>query len=97
MMRLDQVPGNSTRAFTKTDSRQTWASRVSAKCARSPSSRKTRNSTWQPDVPLEIAARLLLPLDRFEERLDVAPAKAAAALALDDLKEQCRAVLDLGG
>ena len=42
----------------------------------------------------EVAALGLLALDRFEQRLEVADAEAARALALDDLEEDRRAVLD---
>ena len=43
---------------------------------------------------LEVASALLLALDGFEERLEVALAERARALALDDLVEDRRAVLD---
>ena len=36
---------------------------------------------------LEVAAERLLALDRLEERLEVAVAEAARAVALDDLEE----------
>src|SRR5579863_3901878 len=42
--------------------------------------------------PLQISACLLLALDGFEERLEVAFAETAAALALNDFEEQGRAI-----
>src|SRR6478752_7318798 len=42
---------------------------------------------------LEIAAQRLLALDSLEQRLEVALAKAAGALALDNLKEHGRTIL----
>ena len=42
-------------------------------------------------VPLQIPPRRLLPLDRLEQRLEVALAEALGALPLDDLVEQRRA------
>src|SRR6185436_7631367 len=46
---------------------------------------------------LEIAPGRLFRFDRFEERLEVALAETAAAVALDDLEEQRRPVLDGSG
>ena len=46
---------------------------------------------------LEVPAPRLLDLDRLEERLEVADAEAARAVALDDLEEERRAVLDRAG
>src|SRR5919107_4414995 len=43
---------------------------------------------------LQVAAALLLALDRLEQRLEVAVAEAARAVALDDLEEDRRAVAD---
>src|ERR671938_1224883 len=43
---------------------------------------------------LEVAALGLLALDRLEQRLEVAVAEAAGAVALDDLEEDRRAVAD---
>src|SRR5215218_5992464 len=43
---------------------------------------------------LEVAAPRLLDLDRLEQRLEVAHAEAARPVALDDLEEEGRAVLD---
>src|SRR6187200_772042 len=43
---------------------------------------------------LEVAAALLLALDGLEQRLEVAVAEAARAVALDDLEEDRRAVAD---
>src|SRR3954471_19908878 len=43
---------------------------------------------------LKVAALLLLALDRLEQRLEVAHAEAARAVALDDLEEEGRPVLD---
>src|SRR3990172_4316477 len=43
---------------------------------------------------LQVPAPRLLRLERFEQRLEVAFAKAAAAVALDDLDERRRAILD---
>ena len=43
---------------------------------------------------LEIPPECLLPLDRFEQRLEVALAESPAALALDDLEEERRPILD---
>src|SRR6266508_6736195 len=43
---------------------------------------------------LKVATLLLLALDRLEQRLEVAFAEAAAALALDDLDEQRRPILE---
>src|SRR6187200_2217208 len=43
---------------------------------------------------LEVAAALLLALDGLEQRLEVAVAEAARAVALDDLEEHRRAVAD---
>ena len=42
---------------------------------------------------LEVAAQRLLALDRLEQRLEVAVAEAACAVALDHLEEQRRPVL----
>src|SRR3954464_217290 len=42
----------------------------------------------------EVAALLLLPLDRLEQRLEVALAEAERAVPLDELEEQGRAVAD---
>src|SRR6266508_3674456 len=42
----------------------------------------------------QVPALLLLALDRLEQRLEVAFAEAAAALALDDLDEQRRPILE---
>src|SRR5438309_3552058 len=44
-------------------------------------------------VALEVAAERLLALDRLEQRLEVAVAEAARAVALDHLEEQRRPVL----
>src|SRR5271170_54954 len=41
---------------------------------------------------LEISAQSLLTLDRFKQRLEVAFSETAAALALDNLEKQRRAV-----
>src|SRR6185436_17100616 len=46
---------------------------------------------------LEIAPGRLFRFDRFEERLEVALAESAAAVALDDLEEERRPVLDGAG
>src|SRR3954447_26060284 len=43
---------------------------------------------------LKIPAQRLLALDRLEERLEVAVAEAAGAVALDDLEEDRRTVAD---
>src|SRR3954452_11135870 len=43
---------------------------------------------------LQVPAQCLLALDRLEERLEVALAEAACAVALDDLEEDGRAVAD---
>src|SRR5688500_13505636 len=43
---------------------------------------------------LQVAPQLLLALDRLEQRLEVALAEAAGAVALDDLEEHRRAVAD---
>src|ERR1700750_1855800 len=43
---------------------------------------------------LQVAAPLLLALDGLEQRLEVAVAEAARAVALDDLEEDRRAVAD---
>src|SRR5690349_22571492 len=43
---------------------------------------------------LEVAALGLLALDRLEQRLEVAVAEAARAVALDDLEEDRRPVAD---
>src|SRR5262245_16035746 len=43
---------------------------------------------------LQISARRLLALDRFEQRLEVPFAEAARALPLDDLVEERRPILD---
>src|ERR687885_1070182 len=43
---------------------------------------------------LQVAALGLLALDRLEQRLEVAVAEAARAVALDDLEEDRRAVAD---
>src|ERR687890_2730686 len=43
---------------------------------------------------LQVAALLLLALDRLEQRLEVALAQAARAVALDDLEEDRRAVAE---
>ena len=43
---------------------------------------------------LEVPALRLLALDRLEERLEVADPEAARAVALDDLEEERRAILD---
>jgi hypothetical protein len=42
----------------------------------------------------EVAAALLLALDRLEERLEVALAEAERAVPLDDLEEDRRAVAE---
>src|SRR5213083_1589201 len=46
-----------------------------------------------PRRPLEIASERLLALDRLEERLEVAVAEAAGAVALDHLEKHGRTVL----
>ena len=46
---------------------------------------------------LEVAAPSLLDLDRLEERLEVADAEAARAVALDDLEEEGRPILHGAG
>src|SRR6185312_15670481 len=46
---------------------------------------------------LEVAARRLLALDGLEQRFEVALAKAARALTLDDLEEHRRAILLVAG
>src|SRR3712207_2426511 len=56
----------------------------------SPSS---RSSSASPSVS-EVAAEGLLTLDRLEQRLEVAVAEAARAVALDDLEEDRRPVAD---
>src|ERR1700749_3397554 len=43
---------------------------------------------------LQVAAFLLLALDGFEQSFEVSLAEAAAPLALDDFKEECRAILN---
>src|SRR5919107_1460376 len=43
---------------------------------------------------LQVAALLLLALDRLEQRLEVAVAEPARAVALDDLEEHRRPVAD---
>src|SRR5262249_57635527 len=43
---------------------------------------------------LQVAAQLLVPLDRLEECLEVAVPEAARPVALDDLEEQRRAVAE---
>src|SRR5262245_11987645 len=50
-----------------------------------------------PSKRLQIAAEGLLALDCLEERLEVAGAEAAGALALDHLEEDRRAVLHILG
>src|SRR3954465_7303508 len=59
-----------------------------------PSSFVRRSSSPNEAAPLEIPPQLLLALDRLEERLEVALAEAARAVALDDLEEHRRAVAD---
>src|SRR4029450_5820797 len=49
---------------------------------------------WSLAERLEVAALRLLPLDRLGQRLEIADAEAARAVALDDLEEERRAVLD---
>src|SRR5688500_14566857 len=46
---------------------------------------------------LEVAPASLLDLDRLEERLEVTHAEAAGAVALDDLEEEGRPILDRAG
>ena len=46
---------------------------------------------------LEVAALLLLALDRLEQRLEVADPEATRAVALDDLEEERRSVLHRSG
>ena len=46
---------------------------------------------------LEVAAPGLLDLDRLEQRLEVADAEAAGAVALDDLEEERRPILHRAG
>jgi hypothetical protein len=55
-----------------------------------------RHAQWArpQDMLLKIAAQFLLTFDSFEESLEVSFAKAAAALALDDLVEDGRAIFD---
>src|SRR4051812_41268243 len=43
---------------------------------------------------LEVTAKLLLSLDRFEQRLEVALPERLRTLSLDDLVEERRAILD---
>src|SRR5688500_8819810 len=45
----------------------------------------------------QVAALLLLALDGLEQRLEVAHAEAARAVALDDLEEEGRPILDRAG
>src|ERR671917_280498 len=47
-----------------------------------------------PPTSSEVAAALLLALDRLEQRLEVALAEPERAVPLDELEEHRRAVLD---
>src|ERR671922_2416547 len=51
----------------------------------------------RPTPSLEVAPPRLLELDRLEERLEVADAKAPRTVPLDDLEEERRPVLDRPG
>src|SRR5919197_6613357 len=46
---------------------------------------------------LEVAALRLLALDRLEQRLEVADPKSPRPVALDDLEEESRPILDGSG
>src|SRR6185369_8214859 len=63
------------------------------------SSRRSHRAGTGParEPRLEVPALLLFALDRFEQRLEVADAEAARAVALDDLEEERRAILDGAG
>src|ERR1019366_907018 len=47
----------------------------------------------QPSAALQIAPGMLFPFDCFKQSLEVPFAETAAALALNDLKEQCWPIL----
>src|SRR3954447_17317600 len=49
--------------------------------------------TSENEAALQVPAQRLLPLDCLEQRLEVAVAEAARAVALDHLEEERRAVL----
>src|SRR5215211_7925689 len=69
--------------------RRTWneRSRSIARSARPGTSARPKRRS------LQVPAQRLLALDRLEERLEVALAEAARAVALDHLEEQRRPVL----
>ena len=68
-----------------------WSRRVVPAAAR-----RVPNSD-RAGASLEVPALLLFAFDRFEQGLEVADAEAARAVALDDLEEERRAVLDRAG
>ena len=59
-----------------------------------PSPRQGHESESDLCIPLQIAALRLLGFERFEKRLEVAFAEAAAAVPLDDFDERRRSILD---
>src|SRR5688500_247080 len=74
------------------DHRQSSTDKPDYRLPRQPDNPTTR----QPDNPittLQVAPSRLLALDRLEQRLEVALAESASALALDDLEEHRRPVL----
>ena len=59
-----------------------------------------RSFTLDRQAPIGLLKRssdLLLPLDSLEQRLEIPLAETLGTLPLNDLKEQCRTILDWFG
>src|SRR5262249_1096836 len=85
-----QQPGYSPSSAAAPDmrGRGPLAQRATTRAKRAPPSRKAKRGEG-----LQVPAEGLFALDRLEERLEVAVAEAAGAVALDDLEEHGRTVL----
>lgn len=78
--------------------RAQWVETANGICLLAGAAVPHRGARRQPETisagPSQIAAQLLLPLDRLKQRFEIAFAEAAAALSLDDFEENRGPVLD---
>src|ERR671935_1470582 len=75
-----------------------WSTRAARSATGGARDARASEPAWQPSrdqtwMSLEVSAQRLFPLDRLEQRLEVAVAEAAGAVAFDHLEEHRRPVL----
>ena len=91
------TPRNGSSWPGRSRSRRRASERRRSRTARGSGRGACRDQASGSALRLEVAAPGLLDLDRLEERLEVADAEAARAVALDDLEEEGRPILHRAG